>query len=91
MRIERGQHAVDRGLDQLLVRLLLDEVGAHALEDLAEQVQLTICLAGIGAGTLLGPDGGRQKRERGRAEGDRRDAEKTLHPLTLPVPAANQG
>src|SRR5919197_1025509 len=35
MRVEVGQHAVDRRLDELLVRDLLDVIGTHALEHLA--------------------------------------------------------
>ena len=48
MRVERGQHAVDRGFDQLLVGDLLDIVGAHALEHLAEQVELPIGVGRVG-------------------------------------------
>ena len=40
MRVERGQHAVDRRLDQLLVADLLDIFGAHPLEHVAEQLEL---------------------------------------------------
>jgi hypothetical protein len=47
MRIERGQHAVDRGFDELLVRDALDIVGAHPLEHLAEQVELPVGLRGL--------------------------------------------
>ena len=42
MRVERGQHAVDRGFDQLGVIGLLDIVRAHALEHLAEQIELPV-------------------------------------------------
>jgi hypothetical protein len=42
MRIEPGQHAVDRGFDQLAVVGLLDIVGAHPLEHVAEQIELPI-------------------------------------------------
>ena len=42
MRVERGEHAVDRGLDQLLRFHLFDILGADALEDVAEQVKLFI-------------------------------------------------
>ena len=42
MRIEAGQHAVDRGFDQLGVVGPLDIVGAHALEHVAEQVEVAI-------------------------------------------------
>ena len=42
MRIEPGQHAVDRQLDQLAVVGLFHVVGAHALEHVAEQAELPI-------------------------------------------------
>ena len=42
MRIERGQHAVDRRIDQLGVVDRLDIIGAHALENVAEQIELAI-------------------------------------------------
>ncbi len=38
MRIERGQHAVDRRLDQLLLIGLFDIIGADFFEDVAEQI-----------------------------------------------------
>lgn len=39
MRVERSQHAVQRGFDQLLVGDLLDILAADPLEDVAEQVE----------------------------------------------------
>ncbi len=54
MRIEPGQHAVDRRFDELGVVGLLDVIGAHALEHVAEQVEL--------------PVGVRSRRSRRRAE-----------------------
>ena len=42
MRIERGEHALDRGFDELLVRDRLDVGRADLLEHVAEQVQLLI-------------------------------------------------
>jgi hypothetical protein len=51
MRIERGDHAVDRAFDQRTVARLLDIVGPHALEHLAEQAELGI---GVDAGRRLG-------------------------------------
>src|SRR5258706_10077591 len=42
MRIEPGQHAVDRRFDQLAVVGFLHVVGAHALEYVAEQAELPI-------------------------------------------------
>ena len=49
MRVEGGQHAVDGRLDQLLIVGLVDILGAHPLEHVAEDRQLTI---GIGAGRI---------------------------------------
>src|SRR6478609_9676208 len=45
MGIEPGQHAVDRGFYQLAVVRLLDIVGAHALEYVAEQIELAISVS----------------------------------------------
>jgi hypothetical protein len=42
MRVERGQHAVDRSLDQCAFVDLFDVVGAYALENVAEQVELLV-------------------------------------------------
>ncbi len=44
MWVERCQHAVDRSLDQLGVLRLLDIVRAHALQDLAEEIELPVDL-----------------------------------------------
>ena len=49
MRIEPGEHAVDRSFDQLAVVRLLDIFGAHPLEHVAEQVELPV---GVGRGRL---------------------------------------
>ena len=46
MRIEPVEHAVDRLLDQLAVVRLLDVVGAHALEHVAEQIELPVGVRG---------------------------------------------
>ena len=46
MRIEPGQHAVDRRFDQLGVVGLLDIVGADALEHVAEQAELPVGIGG---------------------------------------------
>ena len=48
MRIERGQHAVDRRFDQLGLVRLLDVVRADLLEHVAEQAELAIGLGGGG-------------------------------------------
>ncbi len=39
MRIEAGQHAVDRRFDELAVVRLFDVISAHALEHVAEQIK----------------------------------------------------
>ena len=52
MRIERGQHAVDRRFHQLLVLRLLDIIRANLLEDVAEQVEAAIGVGNGGRGRL---------------------------------------
>src|SRR5262249_46844233 len=49
VRIESGEHAVDRRFDQLAVVGLFHVVGPHALEHVAEQAELAV---GIGGGRL---------------------------------------
>ncbi len=44
MRIERGQHALDGGADQLALVRHVDIFGADAVEDLTEQLQVGIDL-----------------------------------------------
>ena len=53
VRIERGQHAIDRSLDHLGVIGLLDVIVAHLVEDVAKQVQLPVSVGrgGEGGGT----------------------------------------
>ena len=46
MRIERGEHAVDRGLDELGLVRALDVVRADLLEHVAEEAELTIGFGG---------------------------------------------
>ena len=46
MRIEPGEHAVDRRLDEFVVVRLFDIVGAHLLEHVAEQVELPVGIRG---------------------------------------------
>jgi len=50
MRIERGDHAVDRALHQLRIVGLLDIAQANALEHVAEQIELRIGIIGAGGG-----------------------------------------
>ena len=40
MRIEPGQHAVDRRFEELAVVRLFHVIGAHALEHIAEKIKL---------------------------------------------------
>ena len=47
MRIERGQHAVERGFDQLVVGDRVDVIGAHALEHIGKQGQLLKGIIGV--------------------------------------------
>ena len=42
MRIEPGEHAIDRRFDELAVVGLLDVIGAHPLEHVAEQIELPV-------------------------------------------------
>ena len=85
MRIERGQHAVDRGFDQLLVADFLDVVGSHALEDVAEQVQLAIGLGAIGLRPRV--EGDEKETNRGAC----RQQSNSHYPLTLVLLAASHG
>ena len=68
MGIERGQHAVDRRLDQFAFVGLLDIIGADFLEDVAEQIELAIGVGGGGARAAA------DKQTRLRAQSDRRRA-----------------
>ena len=47
MGIERAKHAVDRGLDQIGVGDILDILRSHALEHVAEQIELLIGVRGV--------------------------------------------
>ena len=96
MRIEAGQHARDRGFDQLAVVGLLDIVAAHALEHVAEQIELAIGVRGRRTrarshqhGTRL-RDEERQSRTGGGAEKNYRSL--AHHPRTFsPSFAAHHG
>ena len=56
MRVEPGQHAVDRRFDELVVVGDLDIVGAHPLEHVAEQVELPIGVGGGRVGLAAGEE-----------------------------------
>ncbi len=74
MRVERRQHPVDRAFQKLLVVHLLDILGAHALEDVHQLVELAIGL-GIVRRSV------RCRRRHGQETGDRQhrgDLEKSL-------------
>ena len=67
MRVEPGQHAVDRRFDEGVLVRHLDIVGADPLEHVAEQVELAI---GVGRGRdRLAPG---QEARLGRRHGDDR-------------------
>ena len=76
MRVERGQHAVDGGLDELPVVGLLDIIGADALEDVAEEIELPIGVAGGGGLRRLARQEARLEAERRRAHAEHRAQEK---------------
>ena len=75
VRIERGQHAVDRGVDQLLLVGRIDIFGADAVEHFAEQRQVGIDLVGLRGAVRrrLGSVGARCRRVGGEAPALRDD------------------
>ena len=96
MRIKTGEHAVDRGFDQFFIRRLLDVVGAHALEHVAEQVELAIDVrcGGVGAGADEHQARLRCQQRQGRAGRCTENNQGSLahHPRTFsPSPAAHHG
>ena len=98
MRIEPGQHAVDRGFDQLGIVRLLDVVGADPLEHVTEQVELPVGVRrrGLRAGADADRHQSRLRRQQrqGRARSRSEKNQKCLahHPRTFsPLLAAHQG
>ena len=96
MRIEPGQHAVDRGFDQLAVVRLLDVIGAHALEHVAEQIELPVGVRGRRFGARTDEDHVWLCREQRHCRTSRRAEENECglahHPRTFsPSPAAHHG
>ena len=92
MRIEPVEHAVDRLLDQLGVVRLLDVVGAHALEHVAEQIELPV---GVGGRRLRAGAEEREARlgggERDRHAGCRAEEDQgslAYHPRTFSLSVA---
>ena len=53
MRVKRIKHAVDRRLDKLLLVRLLDIIGADFLENVAEEIEITVGIRGGGARRAL--------------------------------------
>src|SRR5439155_5137533 len=85
MRIERGQHAINRALDQRLVADIVNIIRPHELENVAEQVELLIRFRGVrrsGADILM------QRKQKDRA-GSRRDQPQSLHSRTLWPPSGS--
>src|SRR6185436_10732337 len=54
MRIEAGEHAIDGVLDERLVFGHLDVVGADTIENIAEEIELLVCIGICGAGAVKG-------------------------------------
>src|SRR5664279_1220166 len=48
MRVKRTEHAVDRRLNELLLVRLLDIIGADFLENIAEEIEITVGIRGGG-------------------------------------------
>ncbi|MGY4570613.1 hypothetical protein ACVWY5_003683 [Bradyrhizobium sp. USDA 3256] len=72
VRVERGDHAVDRALDELGVLGLLDVVGLDLLEHLAEQVELRIGVAVVGMRGGVGDGEQMRALRRGHEQGETR-------------------
>ena len=85
MRVERGQHAVDRGLDQLFVAHIGDVIRAHPFEHVAEQVEQAIGLGRVRLRLALDRSG--QKKE-GR---NRCEFPHSHYPPTLSLFSVSQG
>ena len=80
MGVERGEHAVDRGLDQLRLVRLLDIVVADLVEHVAEQVELPI---GVGRRRIGGRTDEEQRlRRRGGGRCSQNDAKSQVTSFT---------
>ena len=77
MRVQRREHPLDGGLDELFVGHVLDIFRADALEHVAEQVELAVCLR-IRAG---GPGGEQRRRQQPQRCAEARES--ASHPLTF--------
>src|SRR5262249_35043913 len=95
VRIEPGQHAVDRGFDELAVVRLLHVIRAYPLEHVAEQAELAVGIRGRGlrAGAIKQNGGGRGGQRHGHAcpRTEKNQRSFAHHPRTLPSFAAHQG
>src|SRR2546423_282873 len=83
--IERGEHPVNRTLDQRFIAGLVDIIRPHELENIAEQVELLIRIRRVrrgGADTLV-------HREQKDRSGSRRDHPQSLHSFTLWFPSGS--
>src|SRR3954469_3474511 len=78
MRVERGEHALDRALHQRLVVDLVDIVRLHLVVDFHEGVELAIAV-GIDTRHRAGSDGN----ERERADGGSDLEKRTQHHTTF--------
>ena len=90
MRVQRREHAVDGALDQGLLVRLLHIRGAHALEDVAEQVEIFVGGAGV---AFLGAqrDGERSGDDRSGERAPEGCDDEFLHGVpALPWGSANQ-
>jgi hypothetical protein len=78
MRVQAGQHAVQRRLDQLLVVDLGDVLGVDRLQDVAEQLQHLVGLA-LGRAGRLGDGADVGHGPRAEDEGRNTDEEVLAH------------
>ena len=94
MRIERRQHAVDRGFDELRVIGFLDVVGTHALEHVAKQVELFIKLGILRRGSRVRLRDVQKRGRAGQARHQQECPERVVYlahyPYTFCRPVAHQ-
>ena len=94
VRVEGGEHAVDRRIDQHRVVRLVDIVAADALEHVAEQVQLLVDFR-VGRGGRIGPGDIQNRRGPGEARQHHERPECVIrfarHPCTFREASDHQG